>query len=390
MEVDLEGYCDPAFIAVSEAFAGNFSELDELGAAVSIRIAGEHVVDLFGGWCDGARTKPWQRDTLVNAYSVGKGLLATLTLTLVEQGRLELDAPIAVRWPEFAAGGKGDVTLRTLMAHQAGLPAVRRPLPARAMLDWQLMCAELAAQEPYWEPGTAHGYHVNTFGYLVGEMVRRATGKSVGRALQEIVVGATGEEFYYGLPREHHARCAELQVPNVALTGRAQWELAFPPTGDEEHDYMVWHTYFNPQGISGIGSVNTAPWRLAEIPSTNGHGTARAVSAIYQALLLGPPGGARRWVGDELLGEACRAHSDGLDKILSRPSRFGLGFQLPQASRPIGPNAETFGHFGYGGTLGFADPVARVAFSFLSNRPGDRWQTPRTQRLVDALYASLG
>jgi CubicO group peptidase (beta-lactamase class C family) len=390
VSIDPDSHCDAAYQAVADAFAGNFAELGELGAAVSIRVDGRPVVDLWGGHRDVARTQPWQRDTLVNAYSVGKGLLAVLTLRLVERGVLSLDRRVAELWPEFAAGGKGDVTLRTLLAHRVGLPAVRQPLAPAAMLHWDVMCRELAAQRPYWEPGRAHGYHVNTFGYLVGELIRRATRMDVGQALQEFVMQPVGEEFYYGLPSQHHARCAELQVPNVVLTDRAQWEVAFPPTGDEAHDQMIWHAYFNPAGTSGIGFVNTAPWRLAQIPSTNGHGTARAVSGVYQALLSGPPGAAAPWLGDEVLAEACTPHSDGRDRVLGKPSRFGLGFQLPQESRPIGPNPETFGHFGYGGTLGFADPVARVAFAFLTNRPGDRWQTPRTQRLVNALYSSLG
>jgi CubicO group peptidase (beta-lactamase class C family) len=151
---------------------------------------------------------------------------------------------------------------------------------------------------------------------------------------------------------------------------------------------MIWHTYFNPSGLSGTGTVNTEAWRLAQIPSTNGHGTARAVAAVYDALLHGLPGG-ERCVGPRLLAEALRIHSDGNDRVPRRPSRFGLGFQLAQPKRPLGPNPEAFGHFGYGGSLGFADPVARIAFGYLTNRPGERWQAPRTTRLVDALYESL-
>jgi CubicO group peptidase (beta-lactamase class C family) len=175
----------------------------------------------------------------------------------------------------------------------------------------------------------------------------------------------------------------------VVLTEPEQWAIAFPPTGDDEHDLMVWHTYFNPSGLSGHGAVNTEAWRLAQIPSTNGHGTARAVTAIYDALLRGGPEG-ETWVGKDLLTEALRIHSDGDDIVLGRLTRFGLGFQLAQPTRPFGPNPEAFGHWGYGGSLGFADPVARVAFGYLTNRPGERWQSPRTQRLIDALYACLG
>ncbi|MBI1885183.1 MAG: beta-lactamase family protein [Chloroflexi bacterium] len=384
------GRCDARFAAVREAFIENFRDLEELGAAVHIRVDGRPVVDLWGGHRDAARSMPWEEDTLVNVYSVGKGVLATLTLTLVERGLLDLDLPVAHLWPEFAAAEKGGVTLRTLLAHRAGLPAARRRLPEGAMFDWSLMCGELAAQRPFWEPGTAHGYHVNTLGYLVGELIRRATGRDVGAALAQWITGPLEADFFCGLPRSHLGRVAELVAPSPVPTGPEQWAVAFPPTGDAEHDLLVWHTYFNPSGLSGHGVVNTEAWRLAQIPSTNSHGTARAVAAIYDALLRGGPDG-ETWVGKDLLSEALRIHSDGDDIVLGRPSRFGLGFQLAQPSRPLGPNPEAFGHFGYGGSLGFADPVAGVAFAYLTNRPwGVRWQAPRTQRLIDALYACLG
>lgn len=388
IESQTHGRADSRFAAVRDAFDSNFRDQDEIGAAVSIRVDGEQVVDLWGGHRDEKRSLPWDEDTLVNVYSVGKGVLSTLTLMLVEKGFLALDKPVADLWPEFAAGGKGSITLRTLLAHRGGLPAVRKRLPELAMYDWPLMCSELAAQAPFWEPDSAHGYHCNTFGFLVGELIRRATDRPVGSALQERVAGPLGVDFYWGLPISEHSRVSEVVAPNPVLTEPKLWALAFPPTGDEEHDTMVWHTYFNPSGLSGQGSVNTEAWRLAQIPSTNGHATARAVSAIYDAVLHGGPDG-ETWVGRELLSEATRIHSDGDDLVLSRPTRFGLGFQLPMPNRPFGPNAEAFGHFGYGGSLGFADPVTGVAFGYLTNRPGERWQTERTQRLVDALYGCL-
>ena len=251
-------------------------------------------------------------------------------------------------------------------------------------------CGELAAQRPFWEPGTAHGYHVNTLGYLIGELIRRAAGRDVGAALREWVTGPLDADLFWGLPRSNHGRVAELVAPSPVLTKPEQWAMAFPPTGDAEHDLMVWHAYFNPSGLSGHGAVNTEEWRLAQIPSTNGHGTARAVAAIYDALLGGGPDG-ETWVGKELLADVLRIHSDGNDIVLGRPSRFGLGFQLALPTRPFGPNREAFGHWGYGGSLGFADPTAGVAFGYLTNRPWSaRWQAPRTQRLIDAVYACLG
>jgi CubicO group peptidase (beta-lactamase class C family) len=346
------------------------------------------VVDLWGGHTDEERTRPWRRDTLVNAYSVGKGVLAILALALVEQSAIDLDAPVARLWPAFAAHGKGDLTVRELLSHKAGLPGVREPLAEDAIYDWDVVCDALAGQAPYWKPGSVHGYHVNTFGYLVGEVVRRASGDRVGAALDRHVTGPLGAEFFFGLPRRLHARVASVVAPQGKLTDEREWAQAFPPTGDADFDRMTWHAYFNPSGISGFGTVNTEAWRSAAIPSANGHGTARAVAAIYAALLAGGPDGAT-WPGAALRAEAATIHADGEDYVLRRPTRYGLGFQLTQPGRPLGPNAGAFGHYGYGGSLGFADPEAGLAFGYLMNRPGPRWKTPRTQRLIDAVYASL-
>jgi CubicO group peptidase (beta-lactamase class C family) len=385
----IDGHCDPAFACVRAALADNFEQHAELGAAVCVRIEGRTVVDLWGGHRDRARRRPWQRDTLVNAWSVGKGVLAMLALSLVERGQLRLDEPLRTRWPEFAAGGKQDVTLRTLLCHGAGLPSLRRRLPQEAWRDWDAMCAALAAQEPWWEPGAAHGYHVGTWGFLVGEVVRRALGCSPGRALRREIAGPLEADFFWGLPPQLHHRVAEVDAPNVVPSGPEQWAKAFPPTGDAERDTMVWHAYFNPPGLSGLGLMGSDAWLRAEVPSTNGQATARGVARLYDALLRGGPDGARL-VGTGLLREATQVHADGQDRILGRPSRFGLGFQLPMPERKLGPSEAAFGHYGYGGLLGMADPTAGVAFGFLSSRPGDRWQTPRTRALLQAVYAALG
>ena len=386
---DVSGDCDPAFRRVHDAFRANFAERGELGASLCIHVGGRPVVDLFGGHRDLARTRAWERDTLVQTWSVGKGVLAILALALVEDGRLALDEPVASRWPEFASHGKEAITLRGLLSHRAGLPAVRERLPDDSWQDWERFTGALAGQAPWWEPGTAHGYHVSTYGFLVGELVRRATGRSPGAALRERLAGPLAAEFHWGVPDALHARIADVDFPNVVLEGPEQWSRAFPPTGDAEHDTMVWHAYFNPTGLCGTGQVGRPEWRRAEIPSTNGHATARAVARLYDALLrptaLGPPP-----IGRALLAEATRIHSDGEDRILGRPSRFGLGFQLPSPDRPLGPSPDAFGHYGHGGLLGMADPAADVAFAFLTARPGDRWRTPRTGALLDALYESLG
>ena len=206
-EAAIQGHCDPRFGALRDAFAANFRDQDEVGAGLCVEIGGARVVDLWGGHRDSARTQPWTEDTLVNAFSVGKGVVAMLVLALIERGEIALDRPVAALWPEFAASGKGGIAVRTLLAHRAGLPAVRERLPDEALYDWERMCAALAGQAPYWDPGTAHGYHVNTYGFLAGELVRRATRLGVGEALARIVTGPAGADFHYG-PRRATTRAS--------------------------------------------------------------------------------------------------------------------------------------------------------------------------------------
>jgi CubicO group peptidase (beta-lactamase class C family) len=372
-----------------EVFRQNFIQHEEHGACLHISIGGEPMVDLWGGHCDRAKSRPWQRDTLVNAYSVGKGLLAILTLRLLEQRQLRLDTPVSRSWPDFAQAGKGAISLRNLLSHRAGLPALREHIDDDlAMYDWDLICSALARQEPYWKPGEDHGYHCNTLGFLVGEFIRRSTGESVERAFAREVSGPIGADFHFGLPASEHARVADVITFSDKPLNPEQRAVAFPPTGDAADDEMVWRTYFNPGGLSGFGTVNSPDWRASVIPSTSGHGNARSVSAIYDALLHRKQGGGD-WIGDGLRRESRSIHSDGVDRILGKPSRFGLGFQLAQPTRPLGPNPQSFGHYGYGGSLGFADPEAGLSFAYSTNKPGARWQTPRTTALIDALYELL-
>lgn len=387
-EAVLHGETKPRFTAVRDAFLRNFVHENEVGAGVCVRWRGEVVVDLHGGFQDAARTRPWRRDTLVNAYSVGKGILSGLLMCVVEDGRLSYDDAVAAYWPEFACHGKDAVSVRQLASHQAGLPAIRAPQPREAGTDWRRMCDLLAAERPFWPPGTRHGYHTNTFGFLVGEVIARATGMSVPEALEHYMTGPAGADFHYGLHRRDHARCADLLGPDVVLASEEQWARVFPASGDREADLMRWHTYFNPVGISGMGTVNTPEWRDSVIPSTSGHGTARAVADLY-AGLIGSGLSLRATPGARVVAEATRGEVEGDDVILQRPSRFGIGFQLPLPTRPIGKSATAFGHYGYGGALGFADPEHELAFGYLMNRPGERWQTTRAQNLVDAVYACL-
>jgi CubicO group peptidase (beta-lactamase class C family) len=375
----VEGFCDPGFSALRAAFAENFASRGEPGAAVAVAVNGRVVADLWGGWRDAARTRPWARDTRVNFFSVSKALCAIAALRLVERGIVDLDAPVARLWPEFAQGGKDAVTVRQILSHRAGLPSIAEPLPEGAALDWTRMTDALARQEPWWEPGTAHGYHVNTFGFLVGEVVRRATGRSIGTLLREDIARPLGADVHIGLPAREHDRVAEFLWPAVPHSE------GMPDAAQR----MRFNAYWNPPGISGAGWVNRPDWRCAEIPSTNGHGTARGVARIYAALANGGAIDGVAILARETLAAATVEHSCGHDLINDRPSRFGLGFQLTQAGRPLGPNQGAFGHFGAGGSLGFCDPQSGVAFGYVTNDMGPRWQNPRNKALIDAVYASL-
>jgi len=379
MSAPVEGHCAPRFQRVREEFARNFSERAERGGAVAIWHKGEPVVDLWGGWSDVARTAPWQRDTLVNVFSVSKALCAIACMRLVDDGRLNLDARVARYWPEFEQAGKQNVTVRQMLSHQAGLPAIRKPLPDGAALTWNTIVDALAEQRPWWEPGTAHGYHVNTFGFLAGELVRRIDGRSIGTLLREDVAQPLGADIHIGLPASEHRRVSDFQWPGNPAT----------PELDGDDALMRWNTYWNPPGFSGAHWVNHPRWREAEVPSTNGHGNARGIARIYSALAQDGEIDGVRVLSKSAIAAAVTEQVNGHDAITDRPSRFGIGFQLTQPERPLGPNAGAFGHFGAGGSLGFCDPEAGIAFGYVTNDMGPRWQNPRNRALIAALYDSL-
>ena len=373
----MSGVCDERFAPVRDEFVRNFVERGEVGAGVTVLVGGEVVLDLAGGWADGERTLPWRHDTLVDVYSVGKAVVAVLVLQLIDEGVLGLDDPVATVWPEFAAEGKGAATVRHALCHRAGVPAIRERLTDEDLWDFATMTDALAATAPWWEPGTRHAYHTNTYGHLVGGLVHRATGDLPGTRLRALAA-EVGADIHFGVPLVEQRRCAEVL-----------WALGGPPpvvdtassTGDE---LMVQLSYFNPPGYSSWGVVNTPQWRSTQIPSTNSHATSAGVARVYQGLL--EPG---RLVSPTLLAEATSPQSVGFCPVLGEEVTFGLGFKPTTARRPFGPNPSSFGHFGTGGAVGFADPDAGVAFGYAMNHVIPRWQSSRNRSLVDALYRCL-
>lgn len=378
MDVPVSGECDARFSAVREEFIRNFTQRGEVGAALCIVVDGDTVVDLAGGWADRAGRSPWRHDTLVDFYSVGKAFVALLALQLVDAGRIGLDDPISAVWPEFAVRGKGEATLRHALCHRAGVPAIREPLTNEDLWDWDTMAAALAATAPWWEPGTRHAYHTNTYGHLIGEVVRRITGESCGTRFAALA-DMLGADVVVGVPATEQHRCAEVLFDAFGSA---------PTVGDlealEGDTRMEMLSYFNPPGFSSMGVVNSASWRSAQIPSTNGHGSARGVAGVYAALL--DPG---RVLSPDLLAEATSPQSTGYCPILHEEVTFGLGFKPTVPRRPFGPNQGSFGHFGTGGAVGFADPVGAVAFGYVMNHVIPRWQSTRNRALIDALYSAL-
>jgi CubicO group peptidase (beta-lactamase class C family) len=377
------GWCDPRFGAVRDEFGRNFADRGESGAAVSVTLAGAVVADLWGGWANPGQRRRWSGDTLVNVFSVGKGLLAACAARLAGLGLLDPDAPVTRYWPEFGAAGKEHVTVRQLLSHQAGLPALHDPLPAGSGLDWQLMTTLLAAEEPWWEPGRGHGYHVNTFGYLAGELVRRVSGLTAGEYLRRELAGPLGADVHIGLAAADHGRVAEFRWPVRSAETAA--EQGDPVPGQ----LMSQKAYFNPPDLSGAGVVNTAAWRSAQIPSANAHATAGGIARVYAALAEGGALAGVRVVSQAALAAATQEQVYGDDLVLGRPSRFGLGFQLTHAERQLGSGPWCYGHFGAGGSVGFCDPDARLAFGYVTNQMGPRWRNPRNKALMDACYACL-
>ncbi|OIK26120.1 EstA family serine hydrolase [Streptomyces malaysiense] len=381
----IHGFCDPRFGAVREAFEENFRTRRELGAAVAVTLGGETVVDLWGGWADGDRTRAWGRDTLVNVWSTTKGPVALCAHLLADRGLLDLDAPVARYWPEFAAAGKEKVLVRHLLSHRAGLSGLREPHSLQDLYDWELTTARLAATEPWWEPGTRSGYHALTYGFLVGEVVRRISGLKPGAFLKREVTGPLGIDFSVGLPAGEYGRAAELT--RTPASREEERSSAFGRL-----DRLTLAAMANP--AIGTAQANTPAWRAAEIPAANGHGTARAVAALYGVLAGRGSFGGRRILTPGAAERVREGQGGCVDLVLGAglggASEAGLGLWLSGPRGAYGPNPRAFGHDGFGGSCGLADPEAGVSLGYVMNRMGPHiMDDPRKMALIDALYSAL-
>jgi CubicO group peptidase (beta-lactamase class C family) len=378
---EIGGIWDARFTPVRDAFASNFDARLELGAALSISVEGHNVVDIWGGYCDAAGTVPWDRDTLACIFSCTKGVVAVLALALVDRGLIDLDAPVADYWPEFAQAGKGDIPVRWLLTHEAGVSAIEREMPFGSLSDWDAMITALAEQRPMWIPGSGHGYHGVTYGHLVGEVIRRVTGDSCGAAMRRVLCEPLGLDIWMPLPEDEEARTAEMAVVPPTKTFFDHWK----PDG------LGPKSFRNPPDCSNVPYTNTRAFRGAEIPAANAHGTARSLDRLYAALACRGELDGVRVLSTALVNEAGKEWVRGQDLVMDLPTAFGLGFERTIPEWRFGPNPNTYGHNGSGGSLGVVDPDTAVSLGYVMNRMywGATRDDPRWPAIFDALYSCL-
>lgn len=374
MSVEIGGRVAPGLERLVEAFAANFTrgdDYEEVGAALVVMREGERVVDLWAGSADAARTRPWTPETLVNVWSTTKGAAALCVAWAVGRGFLAYDQPVAELWPEFAAAGKGAITVAEAMSHQAGLPGWAETTTLDDLEDWSLVCGRLAAQAPVFAPGTANSYHAATYGFLAGEILRRATGRTLGRILAEELVG--GADFFIGLPRAEDARVAELLAP------RSPVDLSAMPLTEPARMAL-----FNPE--QDPGRPNRASFRRAEMPALNGQASARGVCAVYDLIAMGGKGRVAAGAIDRM----CAIAADRDDLMLGFNPQWGMGV-AHNLIGVYGPNPATVGHSGWGGSFGCADRDRRLSIGYVCNQMGSELVgDPRGAGLAAAVYDALG
>jgi CubicO group peptidase (beta-lactamase class C family) len=374
----VHGTCDAKFTPVREAFARRLDD-DELGASVAVDLQGKIVVDLWGGFCDKARTRPWSRDTIVNVWSTTKTVTALAALTLVERGLLDVYAPVARYWPEFAQNGKERIEVRHLLSHTSGVSGWDPPITIEDLYDLPTSTARLAAQAPWWEPGTASGYHANSYGHLIGEVVRRVTGKSLTRFVAEELAGPMDADFQIGARESDWHRIATLIPPPP---------LPFDRTANDPKSPMV-RTNTGPTSAAAAG--NTPAWRRAEIGAANGHTNALGVVRVLRALSLGGTAGGVRLLSPATIDLVFDQQADGVDLVLGLPLRFGIGFGLPQpASFRFLPEGRICFWGGWGGSVAIMDLDRGLTIGYAMNRMAAGVESSdRCIAYVKAAYAAL-
>jgi len=401
----IKGYCDPKFQNVYDTFANAITSGFETGAALAIEHQGKIIINLWGGYQDKEKTKLWEEDTLVNVFSVTKGVTATCISRLIDQGKLDPSKSVGNYWPEYACNGKENTKVSDLLCHRAAMFGFKDGIPSGSFQDWKKFTKQLQMQVPYRKPGISQGYHALTFGWLAGELIRRIDGRTVGTYFKEEIADPLNIDFHIGLPESEFVRCADmlmLPMENIKLPGEF---LKFLPN------------FFLPQKLQNFKAallsgdfmeafqtreedddnyVNSLDWRVAEIPSANGHGTAKSLATLYGILSNGCSRDGISIMSESSLQNAIRPHSSGPDSVLfGAPIKFGLGYELAQGIAKMGNisptlNNKMFGHAGVGGAVAFGDPDKGIGYGFICNQqhnPKELYQT--SNLLTEALYSII-
>ncbi|WP_329544386.1 beta-lactamase family protein [Streptomyces sp. NBC_01356] len=375
---DLDGVREDRFAKLGALLSENLDSGEELGASIAVTIDGEPVVDLWGGWADQGRTVPWRRDTITNVWSCTKTVTSLAALLLVERGLLDVDAPVARYWPEFAACGKERVLVRHLLSHTSGVSGWDRPVTVADVLDVPASTARLAAQAPWWPPGTASGYHLLTYGHLVGELIRRIDGRALGRFVAEEIAGPLDADFHIGLPDSASGRVADVVPPPFRSADLA----AADPGG------VAIKTYTGPLGAADESW--TPAWRRAEIGAANGHGNARSLARIHSVVACGGTLDGVRLLSPRTIELIFGQQSDGPDLVLGAHVRFGLGYGLPSPAVPYLPPGRICFWTGWGGSVVVIDTERRAVITYVMNNMGTGLLgSDRTSQYVSAAFAAL-
>ncbi|MFX1326485.1 MAG: serine hydrolase domain-containing protein [Promethearchaeota archaeon] len=375
-DFQVNGFCDAKFEPVKDAFIKNFEEGLEVGASFAATINGKFVIDIWAGYADAGKTRPWEENTIVNVYSTTKIMTALCTLMLVDRGLIDIEAPVAKYWPEFAQAGKDKIPVKYLLSHCAGLAGFEKPIKKEDLYDWNRSIELLAEQKPMWEPGSQSGYHAITFGQLLGELVRRVSGKSLGTFFREEIASKINADFHIGFGKELDSRVADL----------------VPPTQQEQNvelqsNPLFMKALFNP--FLTFEDTRTREWRSAEIPASNGHGNARSIAKIGSILANGGSYEGIQFLSNQIIEKAIEEQISCNDLVLMTPIRFGLGFGLnsQEILIPRGTNPRTFYWGGLGGSVCVMDPDAKLCYAYAMNQivlslTGD----PRTKRIIEVIH----
>ena len=398
----ISGYCDPRFEQVADVLRHSLESKFEVGASFAVEIEGEMVMDLWGGHKDAERTMPWQQDTIVNVFSVTKGVTAICAAKLIEQGRLDLHQKVSHYWPEYGCNGKENTTVLDFLCHRAGMFGFRDQVPLDDWTNWGQFTGMLAAQAPFAEPNSIQAYHALTFGWLVGELIRRVDGRTVGVYFKEEIANPLGLDFAIGLDDSDMARCAQMlmldELPSISQLNVLKYLPDFLLSKSLTNIKAAVSRGFNPIAFDGRAMdnpnfANTTEWRRAEIPAANGHGVASSLATLYGILSNGGSRDGNEVLKPETIELLRTVHSNGPDMVLFGLNyKFGLGHMLNAPITPIGRNRSEsmFGHTGIGGAVVFGDVEKKLGFSFFNNQQHKDLKLYETSnKLAKALYSIL-